>query len=199
MISDMRDKIEALKTHVQEASANPAFVHHAWFVKWHLQIVERIAFELLEYYPEADRDLVEVMVWMHDYGKILDFDHQYERTLTDGPKILRKFGFKPEFIELVIGNIEILDKKLELDIAQAPIEVQITSSADGCSHLVGPFMQLWWYENAQKPFETLMQDNLAKAAKDWDHKIVLPEARAAFERRHQTLLEQSGELPDTFL
>jgi hypothetical protein len=195
----MQDKIETLKAHIRELSANPDFVHHKWFVTWHLEIVERIAMELADIYSHADRDVVEVMVWLHDYGKILDYKNQYAATLPAGKKKLLELGFPTEFTDAVISNIETLDKKLELDISKAPIEVQIVSSADGCSHFVGPFMHLWWYENNTKPWEELMVDNRAKADKDWNHKITLPEARTAFEQRYKYICEQSGSLPKKFL
>lgn len=200
----MQERIDAFKAHVREASANPDFVHHKWFVKWHLEIVERIAFELLEKYPQADRDLVEVMVWLHDYGKILDFANEYESTLIEGPKTLATFGFPEDFAKKAVGYIETLDRKLEVDLHEAPIEVQIVSSADGCAHLVGPFMHVFWNERTDKTFagkeyEELMQLNLAKAEKDWNYKIVLPEARVAFEVRYKLICEQAGRLPDKFL
>lgn len=200
----MQDKIDAFKAHVREASANPDFVHHKWFVKWHLEIVERIAFELLKKYPEADRDLVEVMVWLHDYGKILDFAHEYEATLTEGPKILAKLGFPEEFAKKAVDYIGILDKKLEVDLHKAPIEVQIVSSADGCSHMVGPFIYVFWHYDTDKTFigqtyEEHMAGNIEKVNKDWNRKIVLPEARAAFEPRYKHILEISGQLPEKFL
>lgn len=200
----MREKINVFKAHVREASANPEFLHHKWFVKWHLEIVERIAFELLEKYPQADRDLVEVMVWLHDYGKILDFANEYEATQTEGPKVFAELGFPEDFAKKAVEYIGILDKKLERDLHEAPIEVQIVSSADGCSHMVGPFMFVFWNERtdqtfAGKEYEELMRLNLAKANKDWSRKIVLPEARAAFETRYKLICEQAGQLPDKFL
>jgi hypothetical protein len=193
------ERIESFKQAVIKAANNPLFIHHPWFVKYHLDIVDQIATELLAFYPQANPELVKVLVWIHDYGKTLDFDNQYELTLTKGKEKLLELDFDPQFVDTVIDYMAILDKKLELDIRDAPLEVQIVSTADGCSHFVGPFMAVWWQENSTKPFEELMEDNRKKAEKDWNRKIVLPEARKAFEKHYALALEQSGALPNAFL
>ena len=157
----MNDKIAAFKRHVAETSSDPSFAHHKWFVKWHLEIVEKIALELCDYYPAANRDLVEVMAWLHDYGKTLDYANQYATTLSAGRQKLTELGFPADMIEQAITYIEMLDKKLVIDLHSAPIEVQIVSSADGCSHMTGPFLAIFWNEAtdptfAGKSFEELM-------------------------------------------
>jgi len=193
------EQIESFKRVIIESSNNPSFIHHDWFVKYHLKIVDQIASELVAYYPDANPDLVKILAWIHDYGKTIDFDNQYELTLTKGREALLGLGFSADFADTVIAYMAILDKKLEVDLHEAPIEVQIVSSADGCSHFVGPFMSLWWYENSQKPFEELMEDNKKKANKDWNRKIVLPEAREAFEKYYFQVMQQSGDWPETFI
>src|SRR5580704_15099956 len=94
----MQNKIQAFIAHVTELSANPNFFHHKWFVTWHLQVVERLALELTDHYPDADRDLVQVMAWLHDYAKIIDFDNERSRKRLDvGRDELIRLGFEPAF------------------------------------------------------------------------------------------------------
>lgn len=192
-------QLDELRDRVRVAAANPSFRHAEWFVTWHLEVMERLALELLERFPEADRDTVLALVWLHDYGKIIDFDHQYETSLREGAALMADLGIDDAFARRVIQMIQTIDRNLEIDLREAEIEVRIASSADAASHWFGPFMQLYWYENPEMTIPDLIESNKAKIAKDWDRKMVLPEVCEALERKHQFLLEQAGELPDRLL
>lgn len=196
----MQELVEKFRSHVIELSnSSEGFIHHDWYVTYHLEIVEKIALELCEKYPEADKVWVILLVWLHDYGKIVDHANQYTTTLTAGKEKLLEFGFSPELAEKAISNIDQLDKKDNLAADTVSMEIKIASSADGASHLVGPFFYLWWYENSDHPYKQLMEENIGKATIDWDKKVVLPEVRQAFASRHAILLEQSGIIPEKFL
>lgn len=196
----MNDKIELLKQHIIELANNPNFRHHQWFVKYHLEIVEKIALELIENYPDANKEVVRVMCWMHDYGKILDFDNQYSRKYIDqGIQKLIQLGFDKDFAKKVGDYIELFDRRGEVDLRTAPIEVQITSTADACSHFASPFHYTYWHENPDKPTQEIIDGKPERINIDWNDKIVLPEARAVFEKYYEITLIQNGQLPESYL
>jgi hypothetical protein len=195
----VQDLLDELRRQVSVASTQPSFRHHQWYVRYHLEIVSRITDELLAGHPEADQDLVRALVWIHDYGKTFSFDDQYRLTLTEGRKLLDRIGFPVGFTARLLKCAAVLDSADQTDLSKSPVEVQIVSSADGCAHLVGPFFQLWWWEHPGRPVDQLMADNRRKLARDWQRKVVLPEARAAFAARHRMLCEQAGDLPARFL
>lgn len=195
----MQDLIIKLKQEITELASDEAFIHHEWFVDHHLKIVERLALELGEHYPEADRDTVLAMCWMHDYGKIIDFDNQYEATADKGVDFLMELGFDAGFSEVVIDGIEQLDRKDADELSdEASIEVQIVSSADGCSHFLASFNEIYWRENPDQSIQELVKNNIWKATVDWEQKIVLQVARDAFESRYKLFLERKGILPEKF-
>jgi hypothetical protein len=193
----MDEKIQKLKSYVVEASKNPSFLHHDWFVEYHLNIFEKIALELCDIYKEADKDVVLTLVWIHDYGKILDMAREHELNHKAG-ELLVELDFPTDFVKKVMEYLEIFESKMTTDLSKAPIEVQIASSSDAASHMVGPFMPIYWKEYNSKSIKELMGEQIKKLTKDWERKIVLPEVKVAFKERRKFISEQAGNLPDKF-
>jgi len=195
----MKVRIEKLKEKVRKDCENPNFFHHTWFYNYHLLIVEQIALELCNKYPEADNEIVQSLVWLHDYGKIVDFDNQYKATIPYAKKLLAKLAFPKDIISKILSYIELYDKYKEQDFRKVPLEVQIVSSADGVSHLVGPFYYIYFYEYSDMSIDELIRSNIEKAKRDWNKKIVLPEVKRAFKKRYDLFLEQMGKFPKKYV
>lgn len=194
----MEENILKFKDIVIKNFSREDFKYHDWMVEYHLEIVERIAMELCDIYTDADRDVVRVLAWFHDYGKPFDEENEKAITLSEGPKVMLECGFTQEFIDKVVKYWKLMEQKNEIDIRTAPIETQIISSADGASHLVGLFYPSYFNEDGEN-FTSTQSSLSAKIQKDWERKIVLPEAREAFEDRYIKAKELLGEFPDKFL
>jgi hypothetical protein len=192
--------IDTLKKRIIKLASNPSFLHHKWFVKWHLDIVEQISIELCDIYNESDRDIVLGLVWIHDYAKIVNKDREHDKEVMAGVKvILKDCRFQEDFIEKIFSYLMIFESYKETDLNTAPIEVQIVSSADAASHFTGPFAHLFWYEFHNRSIEEVMAGDLKKYEKDWNRKITLPEIKKNFKARYEHQLEQAGNLPNRYL
>lgn len=193
----MQEKIQNFKQIVKTNFSRLDFEYHEWMIDYHLNIVERIALEICDKYPNADRDLVQTLVWFHDFGKPLSEERERELTLSEGPKVLRECGFDDEFIQKVVEYWTLMEKKNEMDLSTAPIEVQIISSADGASHLTGVFYPSYFGDGNNFP-ET-QRELREKIEKDWNRKIVIPEVKEAFRFRYERARELLGEFPERFI
>ena len=186
-----------LKQAVSKRAEDQNFIHHKWFVRYHLEIVEQIASELCEKYSDADEFYVKVLVWLHDYEKIINFDNQYNRELIATKNLMQQLKFEPVFIERMATDINIYNAKENLH--DASIDIQIVSSSDAASHSVGPFMCLYWYENPNLTIDQLMVANMRKISVDWGKKITLPEVTKAFSQYRDFNLQVAGQLPKHYL
>jgi hypothetical protein len=120
-------------------------------------------------------------------------------ALLEGGQRLVEIGFSDDFVRHAVEHARTLDAYVELDLTELPWRSRSCPQPTAAPNFIGPFLQLWWWEHPEKPFEELMADNRRRIIKDWNRKIVLPQARAAFEHRYRFLLEQTGVLPDRFI
>lgn len=195
----MHNQLDEFKAIVRENNLKPDFIYHEWMFEHHLEIVHRIAMELCDIYTDADRDVVEALVWFHDYGKPIDEENEREVTRTQGVEVMRECGFADDFIQTVLERWELMEKKNEIDIRMTPIETQIVSSADGCSHLTGVFHATWFRDYADKSLAEIQELVKKKIEQDWDRKIVLPEARTAFSAHYLRARELFNDFPEKFV
>ena len=193
----MQDKIEKFKEIVIQNFSRADFEYHEWMVDYHLKIVERIAMELCDIYPDANRDIVQVLVWFHDFGKPFDDEKEREITLDKGSQALIDCGFEQDFIDKVVELWKLMEKKNEIDLHEAPIETKIISSADGASHFVGIFYPSYFGDGDD--FTTTQNKLKEKIRVDWERKMVLPEVKKAFADRYEKQKELYGEFPKSFL
>ena len=112
----MEEKILELRKKVIKASLNPDFIHHRWFIKYHLEIVEKIAIETCDTYKEANKDLVRTLVWIHDYGKILGIRDDMDKIIAVSEKLMKDVGFENDFISQVIEYLKTFESKMEFDL-----------------------------------------------------------------------------------
>lgn len=187
--------IDEIKRVVVEASTSSDFIHNKWYLKYHLELVEKLSLELCNIYKSANNNLVLALVWLHDYNKIFGVPENADESC--GAKLLRRIGLGENEVLEIKKYVEIIESRNI--VASDALEVKIVSSADGASHFVGPFYYFWWYENSDASPNKLMKDNYEKALRDWNKKIVLPEVKQAFKARFEFLLEQCGNFPDKYI
>lgn len=194
----MQENIKKFKNIVIENFSKKDFKYHEWMVDYHLKIVERIAMELCDIYTYADRDLVQSLVWFHDFGKPIDEENERAITIEQGPAVMLDCGFGQDFIDKVVEYWKLMEQKNEIDIKTTPIEVQIISSADGASHFTGVFYPSFFNEDGDS-FNQTQEHLRKKITQDWERKIVLPEVQKAFYEYYTRAKEMLGEFPNKFL
>jgi hypothetical protein len=193
----MNEKLENLRESVSELAQDKDFIHHKWFFKYHLELVEQISLELSERY-DANMDLMLGLVWIHDYAKTIGIKED-EEVIVKSKNFLLEQGFDNEYVDTLIHMLELFERKDPEEFEEAPIEVKIVSTADAVSHMYGPFYQIYCYENPEMSVEELMESNIRKLEKDWNRKIVLPEVKKELQVQYDFLRQSFGEIPEGIL
>ncbi len=197
-MNGLQEKLNTFKQIVINNCKSKNFPYREWYVNDHLAVVEKIAMELCSKHPDADRDVVFALVWLHDFGKSIDEGNEYEATKNRGVEAMRTVNIPEDFIKRVLGCWMRMEMKNEIDISKEAIEVQIVSTADGASHFVGKFYPSYFRDDPKESVQSIVERIKTKIDKDWERKIVLPEAKLAFQQRYEKVREIIGEYPDRF-
>lgn len=108
----------------------------------HFYYVETAAMKFCEYYPEADREVIRLTVWLHDVGHfVIEYKAEYHADADHavfseemGRKFLEKHGVEPEKIEKILHCVRAHRNR---DVKPDSIEAKIIAAADSASHLIG--------------------------------------------------------------
>jgi hypothetical protein len=179
--------MDRLRGEVSRRASTPEFVHADWFVTYHLQIVERLAQRFTSGREGTDATLVDALVWLHDFGKISSLNELDRENLDEVESVLRQSGFPSAFSNTVMGCLTEVNSPRRLD-KRARIESRIVSSADACSHLIGPFFMIYWRENQEAAIERNLVENERKLVHDWSVRVSLPEAADWFATQRQAVM-----------
>ena len=134
----------------------------------HAQEVERWVHKILHFYPEADKEVVLISVWLHDIGQAdgnYDVDHAIkseEETIS----FLSKNNYPKDKIDKVAHCVRAHRCK---DVQPNSIEAKILATADSASHMTDIIYFLMLSE------EHLPKDKvLDKLERDYREKNFLP-------------------------
>lgn len=147
----------------------------SWFVDSHLLVVEKLANQLCDFYPKADREAVLLSVWFHDIGHIRKKKKHDLYGAKEAKRILKPHNIPKEKIDLVY---EICRSHRCEEIKPKSLEVKILATADAMSHLFNAFYcRLFFEKQFGKTFEENKKAILKKLERDFHNKILLPKAK----------------------
>ncbi|MCX6808575.1 MAG: HD domain-containing protein [Candidatus Berkelbacteria bacterium] len=137
-----------------------------WNLAVHIREAEKWAGKVLEKYPEADKDVVMLSVWLHDIG-------HYPIQEIDHAVILEQIA--REFFSIEKVNKELADKVLHCvrshrnrDVTPATFEAKLFAMIDSVSH----FTYIPYIEMAQ---QGRALDALSKLERDYRDVAPFPE------------------------
>jgi 5'-deoxynucleotidase YfbR-like HD superfamily hydrolase len=190
ILATMDEKIQKLAEIVKNSCSRQDFEYRDWFYDFHLTKVSELALLFAEIYAEVDADTVRVLALVHDFSKPFcsSKEDEKEQLLPMIQKQLLNLKFEQQFIEKIISVIREVESKDTLDMSTASIEAKIVSSSDGASHFFAPFFYSYFRNDKDEYIRDTMRRVVAKARRDWERKIVLPEAKELVRSRYELLL-----------
>ena len=157
-------RTDPIETEARRAASDPSFVHHEWYIEHHLNYVKAIAHALKPRAQPDEKEIINHMVWMHDYPKMMGDKDNFE--------LVRELVAKHKgeaYADELVGYLEDMEMIKSVDSmygVETTIFALIMSTADALAHYYGPFFQIYHDENPDTPIEELKQKNAEKLEKD---------------------------------
>lgn len=155
--------------------------------KYHLLPVVEYAAKLAEI-CDVDKEVVELSAWLHDIGRIKFGARNHELTgAAEAERILRQFGYSDEIIEQVKHCI--LAHRGSGSIQPQTMEAKVVATADALAHfdMFLPLLTAMGRRGKAKDDKRIYRWIYEKMERDWNKKILIPEAMEIAEEKYRAI------------
>jgi len=144
-----------------------------WFYQMHQKEVLRYADKLLKLYPKANKRIVVISCWLHDFSYYqaknkVGFDNRRKihhiESAESASSILSKYQLTKEEIEQIKGCI--LAHRNSPPYLSRTIEEKIVAVSDTLSHFGSVFYFTYFKFYPDKSIDEMVKDDLEKLARD---------------------------------
>ena len=131
----------------------------------------------------ANKEVVELAVWLHDLGKIKSGPKDHHKTgAKEAEKVLRDFGYPESTIEHVKDCI--LTHRVRDELPQTK-EAKVLSSADSMSHYDTIPWLLDGFLKVTGDLKISLEKVLEKVNRGWEKKILIPEGKEMVKQKYE--------------
>jgi uncharacterized protein len=175
------DEIKGIIKETCLAETNP---HGAGALTHHIPRVARCAKQLAERVG-ADREIVEIAAWLHDYASVLnekwvEDHHIHGAKLAE--ELLRKLNYPEDKIKRVSHCV--YAHRGSKPKAQKTIEAKVVASADGMAHIIDAYETLHYaYTEKKLSIDEGARWLTAKLERSW--RKMMPEAHELIRDRYE--------------
>ena len=155
--------------------------------KYHVLPVVEHAEKLAEI-CDVNKEVVELSAWLHDIGRIKFGARNHELTgAGEAGKILRQFGYPDEIIEQVEHCI--LAHRGSGSIQPQTMEAKVVAAADALAHfdMFLPMLTAMGKRGKGKDDKIIYGWIYEKMERDWNKKILIPEAMKIAEEKYRAI------------
>lgn len=163
----MPQSVSATREHFIKTLAEGNPIHKLF--PYHVEQVEKWALRILEFHPEANKEVVLLSVWLHDIGQA-DKEHHNTHEIyseQEAGRFLPTLGLPQEEIDMVAHCVR--THRCKPDALPKTIEAKIVAAADSASHLTDIWYVLMLNQGNSK------EDVIQKLERDIRDVQLLPE------------------------
>lgn len=154
--------------------------------EYHIRIVRKHALQLSEYYPNSNKEVIELSALLHDIGRVKFGGSKHHVTgAEESEKILKEFGYPAEIINQVKHAIL---SHGAMDIKPETIEAKIVASADTMTHFdTIPLLFEAAFVGKKLDYKGTYNWVWEKIERGWNKKLLVPEAKKIMKRKYEAL------------